>query len=289
VLLLDTLFVRRKGIILAVALMLLAWGAAACPTWGKLKGNLERTAKLEARLAEIENRQNDIEKKLSELSVTSGKRAAGLGADLDNLAAQVRELRGLVDDIAYKIEQHGLGTTDGTVGGDAETRLAHIERRLGAIEDLLGASPSLPETPPPTGVVSPDQPAGPNYKAAYRKAYALYEAGQYDQARAALEEFVTKFASTDLADNALFWIGECYYRQADYKNAAKNYARVFKEYPKENKVPDAYYKLGLAFWHLGKREAAIACLKKVLVNYPKSYAAPLARRKLQTILSEVPE
>jgi len=148
----------------------------------------------------------------------------------------------------------------------------------------MPATPTTSSPPNPTPTISPE----PKYKVAYRKAMALYEAGLYKTARGSFAKFLKEFPSSNLADNALFWIGECYYSEKDYINAAKSYARVFKEYPYENRVPDAYYRLGLTFWHLGKKESAIASLRKVLNDYPKSYVAPLARRKLQAILSEAP-
>jgi len=274
--------VRGKLSIGAAVILLVCAGAVACSNFSELQTLPERLARVENRIGEVEARQLAMEKKIDELRSASGTRVAGIGADLDTLAAQLRELRGLVDDLKYELgESAGVAEND-----DTDSRLSSIELRLSAIEDLLGARPALAETPPPSGETPPGDTTTPNDKAFYRKAYALYEAGKYDESRKAFEGFVTKFPSSDLADNALFWIGECYYQQGKWVDAAKSYARVFKEYPKGNKVPDAYYKLGLAFWRLDKMEAAQASLQKVIDEYPKSYVTPLAKRKLELIKND---
>ena len=149
-----------------------------------------------------------------------------------------------------------------------------------AARKLMGETPVTPTS------LSP-QANNPNENDEYRKAYKLYEGGNCYEAQVAFMNFLTRFPKSELADNALFWMGECFYQKNDWVNAAKTYARVFKEYPKGDKVPDAYYKLGLSFWHLGKKEAAVACFEKVVENYPSSDVAPLAERKIKEIKGEL--
>lgn len=249
----------------------------------ELRSLPDRVDRLETRLGEVETRLQDIEHKLGEINKLSGDRIADIGADLDTLASQVREIRGTVDDLSYRVDMQTPSDVEGGASS-LDKRLNRIESRLDAVEDLLGASPSLPEKEKEL-----EENALADYKETYRQAYSLYEVGKYDEARVAFDEFLTKYEGTDLADNAIFWVGECYYRQGDYKKAAQQYARVFKKHPKGNKVPDAYYKLGLAFWRLGKMDAAVAALQKVVEEHPTSYAAPLARRKLEIIEKEQKE
>jgi len=268
----------------AVVLAAILAGTAACTMLAELRSLPDRVGRLETRLDEIETRIQDIEHKLDKISELSGDRIANIGADLDTLASQVRELRGAVDDLSYRVDMQIPSDAGG--GSDLDKRLDRMESRLDAVEDLLGASPSLPDTERDAGKGGREDELSAGYREAYRRAYSLYEDGKYDEARVAFDEFLTKHPGADLADNAVFWLGECYYRQGDYKKAAQQYALVFKKYPKGNKVPDAYYKLGLAFWRLGKTDAAVAALREVIDKYPNSYAAPLARRKLGIIEKE---
>ncbi len=273
---------KRRNAIPAVVLAAILAGTAACTMLTEFRSLPDRVDRLETRLDDMENRLQGIEHKLDQISELSGDRIANIGADLDTLASQVRELRGTVDDLSYRVDMQTPTDVEGG-GSGIDKRLNRIESRLEAIEDLLGASPSLPEKEIEQG--SEEGPPA-DYKKAYRGAYSLYEAGEYDEARVAFDEFLTAHSGTDLADNAIFWIGECYYRQGDYKKAAQQYAQVFKKHPKGNKVPDAYYKLGMAFWRLDKMDAAVAALQKVVDRHPNSYAAPLARRKLEIIKKE---
>ncbi len=51
-----------------------------------------------------------------------------------------------------------------------------------------------------------------------------------------------KFPQSDLADNAQYWIGECFYSQKKFQEAKEGFAAVAEHFPFGNKVPDALYK-----------------------------------------------
>ncbi len=96
--------------------------------------------------------------------------------------------------------------------------------------------------------VQPPQSALANAKLAddYRKAIMAYGRGAYSEARQAFQNVFDVEPTGDLADNALFWIGETYFATRDYNNAMRYYARVVAEYADQNKAPDALYKTALA-------------------------------------------
>ena len=54
------------------------------------------------------------------------------------------------------------------------------------------------------------------------------------------------FPRTDLADDAQWYIGECYQQDGKFAEAVDAYNRVITNYPKGDRVPDAYYKRGIA-------------------------------------------
>ncbi len=92
---------------------------------------------------------------------------------------------------------------------------------------------------------------------------------------------MANYGKTELADNAQYWIGECYYAQKDYKQSIREFEKVEKNFPKGNKVPAAKLKKGLAYRELGNPEEASRELKEVASKYPESEEALLANEKLK--------
>src|SRR4051812_2443605 len=82
---------------------------------------------------------------------------------------------------------------------------------------------------------------------AYRDAIVLFGQNRMADARAAFQKVFDSDPRGDLADNALFWIGETYFSGAHYTDAMRYYERVAKEYSDQNKAPDALYKLALSY------------------------------------------
>jgi tol-pal system protein YbgF len=87
----------------------------------------------------------------------------------------------------------------------------------------------------------------------------------------------------NLADNALFWIGETYFATGDYKNAMRSYERVVKEFAEENKAPDAMFKLGLAYEKTGDLGMARRTFDECIRKYPYSTASVSSKAELQRI------
>jgi tol-pal system protein YbgF len=117
----------------------------------------------------------------------------------------------------------------------------------------------------------------------YRNALMLYGKSRWAEARAAFQRVFDADPAGDLADNALFWIGETYYAAGDYANAMKLYDRVTREFGETNKAPDAMFKTGLAFEKSGDLAMAHRALEECIRRYPYSTAAASAKLELKRI------
>jgi tol-pal system protein YbgF len=117
----------------------------------------------------------------------------------------------------------------------------------------------------------------------YNNALLDLRAGRHDDAIAGLRTFVRLHAQHDLADNAQYWLGECFYDRKDYASAAREFAKVASEFPTGNKVPDAQLKLGLSYAALGNARAARTALSDVVRRFAQHPAASLAEAKLAAL------
>ncbi len=145
-----------------------------------------------------------------------------------------------------------------------------------------GPAPSSAPVPVPTLALS-----APLHAAAiaddYRNALMLYGKSRYAEARAAFQKVFDADPSGDLADNALYWMGETYYAAGDYITAMRYYERVTKEYGETNKAPDAMFKTGLAFEKRGDLAMARKSLEECIRRYPYSTAAASSKLELKRI------
>jgi tol-pal system protein YbgF len=120
-------------------------------------------------------------------------------------------------------------------------------------------------------------PARADIYATYRNGLVLYGKNRWADARAAFQQVFDAEPSGELADNALYWIGETYYAAADYPDALRYYMRVTKDFPNENKAPDAMFKMGLVHERTGDLSMAKKTFEETIRRYP--YATPAASAK----------
>ncbi|MCX7771129.1 MAG: tol-pal system protein YbgF [Proteobacteria bacterium] len=106
----------------------------------------------------------------------------------------------------------------------------------------------------------------------YNQGYEMYLSGKYAQAITIFREFLQNFPNDSLADNAQYWIGECYYSQKMFDRAITEFKKT-ENYPDGNKVPDAYLKIYYSYNELGKKDEANQWKKLLLEKFGNSEAA----------------
>ncbi len=173
-------------------------------------------------------------------------------------------------------------------------RIAKLES-AGAGQALMPVPPSPTPAPTPTPAPARGQARVPvvhpetastklaDLADAYRNALMLFGRGKHAESRAAFERIFEADPSGELADNALYWIGETYFAAGDYPNAMRYYARVTKEYADQNKAPDAMLKMGLTYVKTGDLAMARRTFEECIAKYPYSTPAASAKYELKRI------
>ena len=115
----------------------------------------------------------------------------------------------------------------------------------------------------------------------FDRAFKDMASGDYSLAILGFREYVKTFPNTDLTDDAQFWIGECFYRQADYNAAGEEYAKIERDFPNSDKMASALYKLGRCFEESGNMNQAVKYYERTVARYPETQEAELAKGKLQ--------
>jgi tol-pal system protein YbgF len=165
-------------------------------------------------------------------------------------------------------------------------RIAKLEAGGQAIPPVQSNPAPAPAPAPVPRAAGPQQPQpkpavlkSADVADSYQKALMLVGQGKQAEARAAFQQVFDADPTGQLADNALFWIGETYFAAGDYPNAMRFYQRVINDYPGENKAPDAMFKLAMAYVKTGDIGMARRMLSDCIKKYP--YSAPAASAKLE--------
>lgn len=170
---------------------------------------------------------------------------------------------------------------------DFGDRLDRISRRVGAGRgDITPVKPeSLPGTrtepaKPGTAKPVPDT-VGLAEDQLYNTAYLDFTRGKYDVAISEFRRYLVSFSRSDNADNAQYWIGECFYSLGKLDSAEAGFRQVIVGFPSGNKVPAAEYKLGLVYLAQNRKAEATNQFRKVVKEYSGSPEARLAQERLK--------
>ena len=192
------------------------------------------------------------------------KAEADMRLDINSLSAQIAQLQDKLEDTNY--------------------RLAQVSQQIAATNQDLKASRTAPALPGAPGEAAAGAAAtATDPEALYQTSYSDYLRGNYDLAMLGFKQYLEAFPETDLADNAIYWIGECFYRQQKYVEAIVEYDRVLKQYPRSDKTASALLKKGFALLEQGQRKEGIAQLQSVAKSFPSSDEANLAKQRLQSL------
>ncbi|MFQ6605627.1 MAG: tetratricopeptide repeat protein [Fidelibacterota bacterium] len=123
------------------------------------------------------------------------------------------------------------------------------------------------------------------YKKQYINSLTYYQNGAYDDAIAGFTELVLVDPMNELADNAQYWLAECYYSQKNYKRAIIEFEKVFT-FPGTDKDDDAQLKLGLAYQSMGDIDKAREEYQRLLDYFPGSEYFEKARDTLKKLTVE---
>ncbi len=193
--------------------------------------------------------------------------AASPGAPDDGASSLLSE-----QEVEYAGE--ALPGSDATAVAGRSTAQHRPLLRLGAPEPWLGAHP--------LGAASSPEPLR-----LYRHALESLRAGHQSLALAEFRRFLDGNPRHDYADNAQYWIGECFYDLHDFGAAEPEFRKVIERYPRGNKVPDAMLKLGFTLLGEGEEAAGMGVLESLTRAFPKHEASRLAIARLAHPEAEV--
>ena len=120
----------------------------------------------------------------------------------------------------------------------------------------------------------------------YNMAYADYLKGNFSLAIDGFKIYLDNFSQSPFADNALYWIGECYFSQKEYEEAISRYNQLILNYPLGDKIPAAYLHKGISLMELDRNEEALSVFKLMVSKYPLEEETKIAQEKIKELMSK---
>lgn len=264
-------------------------------------------------LRAINNRLDRLERSVNDMQgggysgdgESSGGGGSAPSADvtvrLNDIEDQIRTLTGRVEELSHRIDQTSQDLQ--TFKADVDLRFQDLHQAGGAPGAAPAAAPAtghiMNDDTPPAGGGAPTQLTPPGGAAPAKQAAAaptavlpngtpqvqydfaidLLKRGQFPQARDTLKQFLSEHPKDALAGNAQYWLGETYYVQGQYKDAADSFLKGYTTYSKSPKAPDSLLKLGMTLNQLGQKDAACATFGQLKEQFPQAAPAIVARAK----------
>ncbi len=215
-----------------------------------------------AELRKVSNRVVDLERGRGGGSVSERGRLADLAADLEGMKRALDGMEGRLDLLEYSVQ-------------DAlrEARAARSEANRAP---LAGTGPDGEGAPTPEAEISEEIQH-------YRDAHAEWRAGRTEACVDQFTKFLQTYPASDYADDATYWLADCYFKQGNFSAAVLRFDDVARQYPSGNKAADALYRQGEALLRMGHGKAAGNAFEKVLRDYPDSARAPEARKQIDLL------
>ena len=242
--------------------------------------------------------------------------SAELYVQLQALQVEMSELRGMLEQQSYLIEQisqrrmddyldldqriSGLQSSGSIAVNKADSAAVQSATARSApnpSKDLGGAAvaqsansgvangsfaaetSAMQLVPSVQGVVDTDE-----ARSVYSAAYQQVKDRDFSKAKVSLSAFISNYPTSRYVPNAYFWLGELYYLESRLKKSRDAFLALVTQYGDHRKVAEAKFKLGKIYHQLGNDADAKAMLESVLADHPNSKAVNPAREYLKNSL-----
>ncbi len=235
-----------------IAVAACAWLAGCASTPPEEDPVVQKLTELDGRLLRIER-------------VLANNSLLDLSQRLEAAQNEARILRGQLDELQHQVQKTQDQQRD--MYGDVDRRLAALEGGGARASASSGGSSDLPV------------PQGDD-RANYQAAFDLLKDGKYPEAIGGFKQFLAKFPTSALADNAQYWLGEAHYVTKAYPDALRDFRTVLEKFPDSRKIPDALLKIGFCNYELKNWPEARSALSQVVQRFGDTTAARLASQRL---------
>jgi len=235
----------------------------------------------------------------------TGSRISRQQTELDNLKREINylrdqnsQLRREVDNLKKQLSEQELAGRQ--TKADLMTKLSEVSDQLAAVQNQLEETNSRMNRLRQGGQIGPGTTSNRNFsdtdtsgagsvvgadesRELYNTAYRDFIRGNYQLALHGFQQFVKQYSSSELMDNAQYWLGEVYYAQGRYPQAIEEFEKVVRWYPEGEKTAQALLKIAYSYINIDEVEQGKLYLEEVIKEYPNSEEANLAKGRMANL------
>ncbi len=263
-----------------IKLLLLA--AITCLPLGVAAQSKEQREKIDRMAAQIEEMKTELillQRQVQQMQDTFNKTTGELNTLIVQMSDNISAIRRAQSSVSTS---SGETVTQVTAMGE---RVTATNQRMERLSEQFAQLKKVIEDIPKAPTFSQITPG--NAEQLFAAAYSDYSRGNFDLALSEFRQYVEIYPSSELADNAQYWIGEILYAQKKMPEAMAEFEKVRSVNAQGDKTAVALYKRGLILLEAGSKDAAIAQFQAVVRDYSKTKEGELATQQLQQLAPEL--
>ena len=267
----------KRSLIQDVAFAILLFVLAALPVQvsAQSKDVREKIDRMDVTVEQLKTEVTLLQRQVQMMTETFNKTTGQLNGVIGQMADNIAAIRRAQSSVSTN--SNDAVSSVSALG----ERLSATDQRMERLSEQFAQLKKLIEDVPKGPFMEKITPGNPEQL--FAAAYGDYSRGNYDLALDEFRQYVETYPSSELADNAQYWIGEILYGQKKLPVAVVEFERVMAMSPNGDKTPVALYKRALILGELGQKEDSIAQFVAIVRGYPKSAEATLATQQLQQI------
>ncbi|MFH1688157.1 MAG: tol-pal system protein YbgF [bacterium] len=142
-----------------------------------------------------------------------------------------------------------------------------------------GASTEIEEQPRTDVTDSP----GVDCTEIYDESFLDVRQGEYEAAIEGFRKFLASCPKHDFAENAYYWIGECYYSMEKYQDAVTELEFLIKTYQASPNIGRAIFKLARSYQELDRKDKACELFKRLVDDHDGTLESEQAKEQLKML------
>jgi tol-pal system protein YbgF len=245
--------------------------ALSAPTVGVQKDK-DVYAQFKVAFDELKNEVVVLERQIRTLQESHDKNIGQMSTLITQIIDSVNAIR--------QTQARSVEASSGAISAvnGIDERISSVNQRIDRLSGQLAELKKIVENLPKTPAFESITPGNPDQL--FAAAYGDYSRGNYDLAIEEFKQYVETYPTTEMADNAQYWIGESRLAKKQLKEAVDEFEKAYSMSPKGDKAYAAKYKKGLALLELGQIVAARSEFLFVRKVFPRSSEAFLAAQQL---------
>lgn len=282
---------------LAVCVAALAGGSTSCAYYSQEDGERlqdevyalqTQVTAMQQALAELQateqrrsKRQAEMAQEVGLLSKAARRNDADLGVQLDGMMETVARLRGRVETFSERLATLEAGSSK--LNEEIELRFQSIteQRKIDQTRSQAEKQRAIEGARRRERLLA-------DPKAVLDEVRQLMSKKQPVEARKLLREVMLRHGKTSSfrrgrAGEAQFLIGETFFAEDNFQQAAAEYNAVRKKYPRSKWLPNALYGLGRCFENLNLPKDAKLFYETIMKKHARSSVAKKARKRLAVL------